>query len=101
MEEIYIMKQPKPPTNAEILKTKKNYIKIKFGYSRCYIFPYEEGMGVMQHFVNAEAYDTSDYENPIITPLSKDGSPEMEILSEKMYIDLKMSHLLGAKVEGE
>ena len=90
-ERIHIEKlRAKPPAKAAVLKKKSNYAKIKFGYSRTYVLPYEDGMALMASMRNAEKYDTSNYENHTIAPIDKDDSPEMEIISEKTYLDLKM-----------
>lgn len=67
-------------------------VKITFGYSNKYIFPYDQGIALMGCFKNAEEWDSSDHNNPTIKPL--ESSPEMTIISKEHYQEMKMRELL-------
>jgi len=95
------MANKKQPTRAELLKLAENFVTIKFDYGREYVFPYPEGIALMELFRHAEQLDTTDYENNTITPINSDNAPILKPLSQKEYIDKKMSHILGVSVKGE
>lgn len=94
-EEIY-----REHLERKALEKVDNFAKVTFGYSKAFIMPYVDAITLMKCFINAECYNSENYENHTIRPIGKDDSPSLEIISKKLYIDLKMSHLLGTKVEG-
>ena len=72
-------------------------VLIEFGYSNKYIFPYADGIAILDRFKNAEQWDGSDYKNPTIKPL--DDGPTLSILSRDKYQEMKTLHLLGISKE--
>ncbi len=79
--------------NEAKAKTKSNYVKIEFGYSNAYILPFAAAIALLENMEFAELYNTDDYSNPVISPISK--GPTIELLSRELYVELKVKHLLG------
>jgi len=86
----------KKPTRAELLKLNKNFISIKFDWGKEYVFPYEAGIALMELFEHAEQLKSDR-----ISPILSNQSPSLIVMSEKEYIDKKMSHILDMDIEGE
>lgn len=91
------MTKIKKPTAKEIFNVPDNYLAIEFGYTS-YIFPYIEGVKLLEVFKCAEYLDKNDYDNHLITPMPRDKSPEFRMMSFSEYSDKKMSHILKTKV---
>jgi len=72
-----------------------NKLLIKLGYNVNIILPFEKGTELLNCLEYAELKDTSDYENPIITPYK--GDIEASIMSDKEYKSMKADALLKKK----
>ena len=86
----------KQPTKAELLKKTSGYLKIEFGYNCIIVLPHKEGIALLSAFENAETYNKDNYNEPKIVPYN--GNIEITQISEKRYLNLKMSHLLKIPV---
>ena len=88
----------KKQTEAELLKKKPNYCSIQFDYGKTYILPHNEGIKILEAFQYAEYLNTEAYNNHFISSLPKDISPEFTVISQQVYLDLKLSALLKVDV---
>ena len=87
----------KKPTIKEINTTPDNYIKIEFDYNCSYIFPYDDGITILNMFKNAEEYNTENYENHTIIPLK--NTPTTTVIANQQYKNMKMAALLNITVK--
>lgn len=80
-------------------KPGSNYLVINFRFGHQYIFPYKEGLSVLQAFEAAEEL-TSNYTDsiPSVTPLSLD-TYTVNQLSAQDYHDFKIAQLLGVALK--
>ena len=74
-------------------KADQNYMKIKLNYTEM-VFPYVQGIKVVEALRYGEEYDKEDWNNPKIIPLGLDRV-EISIISKKDYDLMKMSTLLN------
>lgn len=88
----------KKPAVSTLLTKTENYVKIKFGYSTTFVLSYSDGIALLESLRNAECYDTTDYNNPVIRPIPVDATPEMTLITKQQYIDFKMSHIMKVKI---
>lgn len=98
-QQIKDLLEEKAQQDAIVNNLDANYIRISFGYNSDYVFPFDQGIALLEQFKIAEKYDRSDYSNPKITPI--DHEMEAKILSRDSYINLKMRHLLGVSENQE
>ena len=82
-------------TKKEVLNQASSFISIKFGYSEHFVFPYKVGIEVIRQLEFAEKIDNSNYEDIKIVPIVRSEGPEISIMDEKEYIELKTKTLLG------
>lgn len=71
----------------------KAYAMIKFGYSSTYILPFEDGIKLMHTFTDAEKYDASDYDHPVVAPL--EDSPTLSIIPLAKYKEMRLKALIN------
>ena len=76
-----------------------NYLKIKFSYNCTMIFPYEDGIKLIEACKYAENLNTDDYQNNYID--NKSINLDTTVLSREEYLDLKMKYLLGLTTSEE
>jgi len=69
-----------------------NKMQINFGYSTKLVFPYEQGLRVLEAIEYAESLDDANYEAHKIVPFDTDLS--IKILSNQEYKNLKSNALL-------
>jgi len=96
--------KPKKPTKTDCLKAIKNFAVVEISYSLKIVLPYDKAIALMETLSQAEVLDRSDVssyssDDLVIKPMAINDSPTFKVLSEKEYINYKMSHLLGTKVE--
>jgi len=77
--------------NANVLHD--NYLQLSFGYSMKLVFPFKEGVAVLQNMKNVEQLSDS-YSNPILENFRTD-SLDVKIMSARTYKNHKVAALLG------
>jgi len=90
-------KEPELPIAADVLKPKNNYMIVNIGHYAV-VVPHADGMSIVKGLANAEMYDTSNWDNPVVSPIDKQNQIQTTIISQASYLNMKMSHLMGFKV---
>jgi len=88
----------KLPTKKEILDNPEGYWIVSFGYSVAFVLNHKNAMAFQASLGSAESIDSEDYNNHVIVPL-KAGAFEMKMISQKRYMAMKMSTLIGIDVD--
>lgn len=88
----------KKPSKTELLKKTPNFIQIQFDYGKTFIFPYAEGVKIIEAFEQAEWVDSADYNNTTITSIPVGSSPEITVMPQETYLAKKMSALLDIPI---
>lgn len=91
------IKKVKPPLTRPsidaLLEQKSNYIIIRFGYSQEYVVPYDIGIGMLKLFEHSEILSEG-----VIQPIREEKTVEFKVISQQEYLGLKMSYIIGEKV---
>lgn len=84
---------PSPVKINELIEQElPRFLIIGFRYTE-YVFPYEDGIKILEMFRKAESYNRDDYNNPKILPIDT-KSIEVKLMSGEEYRDLKAKELL-------
>lgn len=86
------------PTAAQVAEVKKKvepgYMAIKLPY-KAVLVTHAEGVAIMAAMANAELAEGLGYGDPRIYSLNQADTIETHLMSRQMYLDIKMSALLG------
>lgn len=83
-EQLTILKEAEPD----------NFIVIRFSWTVSYIFPFEEGMSLLQSMRKMEQLADTSGESKLVTPVDYDGFT-VSVLPRSLYIEYKMNDLLN------
>ena len=85
-------------SNAE-LDSVKNYLAIELAYNVSIILPYKEGIALLATLENAEKVSMSSYGETNIKFSTERFEIKTEIITQTVYREQKMNHLLGVNDE--